>query len=135
MKGQDDYIDLTAYIERFDISMRVSDDEFEKRLAICKECSHLVSGTCLKCGCYVELRAAIKKNHCADTPRRWQQKGCNMSIPNDPMMLLSFVNLKLRDFYSSFDAMCEDMELNKDEIIAKLASIDYEYDAELNKFC
>ena len=58
-----------------------------------------------------------------------------MSIPNDPMMLLSFVNLKLRDFYSSLDAMCEDMDLDKNDIIAKLASIDYEYDASLNKFC
>ncbi len=58
-----------------------------------------------------------------------------MSIPNDPMMLLSFVNLKLRDFYSSLDAMCEDMDLNKDEIESKLASIDYEYDPQLNKFC
>ena len=58
-----------------------------------------------------------------------------MSIPNDPMMLLSFVNLKLRDFYSSLDAMCEDMDLNKDDIESKLASIDYEYDPQLNKFC
>lgn len=58
-----------------------------------------------------------------------------MSIPNDPMMLLSFVNLELRDFYSSLDAMCEDMDLDKSEIVTKLASIDYEYDAELNKFC
>ena len=58
-----------------------------------------------------------------------------MSIPNDPMMLLSFVNLKLRDFYSSLDAKCEDMDLNKDEIESKLASIDYEYDPQLNKFC
>lgn len=57
-----------------------------------------------------------------------------MSIPNDPMMLLSFVNLKLRDYYSSLDNMCEDMELVKDDIIAKLADIDYEYDKDLNKF-
>ena len=57
-----------------------------------------------------------------------------MSIPNDPMMLLSYVNLKLRDFYRSFAEMCEDMELNSDDITRKLASIDYEYDKELNKF-
>ena len=56
-------------------------------------------------------------------------------LPKDPMMLLSFVNLKLRDFYSSLDSMCEDMELDKNEIITKLASIDYEYDESLNKFC
>ena len=58
-----------------------------------------------------------------------------MSIPNDPMMLLSFVNLKLRDYYSSLNAMCDDMELDINEITKKLASIDYEYDSELNKFC
>ncbi len=58
-----------------------------------------------------------------------------MSIPNDPMMLLSFVNLKLRDFYHSLDAMCEDMSLDKSTIITKLATIDYEYDETLNKFC
>ncbi len=55
-------------------------------------------------------------------------------IPNDPTMLLSFVNLKLRDYYSSLDAMCDDMELDQDEIKDKLATIDYEYDKELNKF-
>lgn len=58
-----------------------------------------------------------------------------MSIPNEPMMLLSFVNLKLRDFYSSLDDMCKDMDLDKEEIEAKLAAIDYEYNAEMNKFC
>lgn len=62
-------------------------------------------------------------------------KGVIMSIPNDPMMLLSFVNLKLRDFYSSLDIMCADMNLNKNDIVAKLASIDYEYDEALNRFC
>ncbi|MBQ9699910.1 MAG: DUF4250 domain-containing protein [Lachnospiraceae bacterium] len=55
-------------------------------------------------------------------------------IPNDPSMLLSFVNLKLRDYYSSLDAMCDDMELDQGEIKDKLATIDYEYDKELNKF-
>lgn len=57
-----------------------------------------------------------------------------MNIPNDPAMLLSFVNLKLRDFYSSLDAMCEDVGADKEEIINKLSSIDYEYDDESNQF-
>ena len=56
------------------------------------------------------------------------------TIPKDPVMLLSYVNLKLRDMYSSFDAMCEDLELDKDELIQKLASIDYSYDAAQNQF-
>ncbi len=56
------------------------------------------------------------------------------TIPKDPVMLLSYVNLKLRDMYSTLDAMCEDLELDKDELIQKLASIDYAYDAAQNQF-
>lgn len=55
-------------------------------------------------------------------------------LPNDPVILLSTVNMKLRDFYPSLDALCEDLEEDKDEIIKKLADIDYEYDASSNQF-
>ena len=55
-------------------------------------------------------------------------------IPNDPVMLLSLVNLKLRDYYSSLEAMCEDMDIDQAQIVEKLAGIDYRYDASLNKF-
>lgn len=58
----------------------------------------------------------------------------NTQIPKDPMMLLSFVNLKLRDYYPSLAMMCEQMELDEQELVEKLKSIDYEYDPELNKF-
>lgn len=57
-----------------------------------------------------------------------------MKLPNDPMILLSAVNTKLRDFYPNLDKMCEDMNVNKDEIIQKLSEIDYEYDETLNRF-
>ena len=57
-----------------------------------------------------------------------------MDIPKDPAMLLSFVNLKLRDDYKSLDEMCDDMQLDRDEITAKLAGIDYEYDEASNRF-
>lgn len=55
-------------------------------------------------------------------------------IPNDPVMLLSFINLKLRDFYSDLDSLCEDLEMNKEELTGKLSAIDYHYDKEQNKF-
>ena len=55
-------------------------------------------------------------------------------IPNDPVMLLSFVNLKLRDYYGSLEALCEDLDVDKDEIVQKLSAIDYHYDKEQNKF-
>lgn len=55
-------------------------------------------------------------------------------IPNDPVMLLSFVNLKLRDFYSDLDAMCDDLDIDKEELVKKLEGIDYHYNAERNQF-
>ena len=55
-------------------------------------------------------------------------------VPNQPMILLSFVNTKLRDDFSSLDEFCDDFHIAKDEIMEKLASIDYEYDETLNKF-
>ena len=55
-------------------------------------------------------------------------------IPNDPVMLLSFVNLKLRDFYGSLDALCEDLDVDMAEVVEKLAGIDYHYNADRNQF-
>ncbi|MBE5853309.1 MAG: DUF4250 domain-containing protein [Lachnospiraceae bacterium] len=55
-------------------------------------------------------------------------------IPSDPVMLLSFINLKLRDYYGSLDILCEDMDLSKSEIEEKLAAIDYHYNRERNQF-
>lgn len=55
-------------------------------------------------------------------------------MPKDPVMLLSYVNLKLRDFYSSLDQLCEDLDADRDELVEKLQSIDYHYDEEKNQF-
>ena len=55
-------------------------------------------------------------------------------LPNQPMILLSFINTKLRDDYDSLDALCDDFRVDRDEIEEKLGSIDYEYDETLNKF-
>lgn len=57
-----------------------------------------------------------------------------MQLPQDAAVLLSFINLKLRDFYGSLDELCEDLSVSKEEITDKLALIDYEYDIKLNKF-
>ena len=58
----------------------------------------------------------------------------DMKIPSDPAMLLSFINLKLRDFYPSLEALCDDLGCDKDEICRKLRMIDYEYDMQENRF-
>ena len=57
-----------------------------------------------------------------------------MNIPKDPVMLVSFLNLKLRDQYASFDALCEDLELYKEETASIVATIDYHYKPEQNQF-
>lgn len=59
----------------------------------------------------------------------------NQQIPNDPVMLLSYINTQLRDFYPSLDEFCLALDLSKDSITKKLASIDYEYDEASNRFC
>ena len=51
-----------------------------------------------------------------------------MQLPNDPIMLMSVINLKLRDFYSNLDALCEDMDIDKEELCEKLAFAGFKYD-------
>lgn len=58
----------------------------------------------------------------------------NCDIPSDPVMLLSLVNMMLRDLYPSLNALCDDLDIDENELRAKLASIDYHYDSALNKF-
>lgn len=55
-------------------------------------------------------------------------------LPNDPMILLSYVNTKLRDDYASLDEMCDDLGVDRKEIEKPLAELDYSYSEELNKF-
>jgi len=55
-------------------------------------------------------------------------------IPSDPVMLLSYINLKLRDYYSSLEALCNDLDVSQSEIEEKLKSINYTYDKDQNQF-
>ncbi len=57
-----------------------------------------------------------------------------MELPNDPMMLFSVINMKLRDNYSSLDKLCDDMHINKSSLINKLKDAGFEYSEEHNKF-
>ena len=57
-----------------------------------------------------------------------------MSLPNDPMMLFSFINMKLRDNYSSLDDLCEDLQVNKKSLLTKLKDAGFGYSPEHNKF-
>lgn len=55
-------------------------------------------------------------------------------LPKDPILLLSVVNTKLRDYYLSLDALCDDMDVSREVLEEKLGMIDYRYDAEKNQF-
>lgn len=55
-------------------------------------------------------------------------------LPKDPILLLSVINTKLRDYYADLDALCEDMNIEKEELVKKLEAVDYVYDAGLNQF-
>ena len=55
-------------------------------------------------------------------------------LPQDPMILLSFVNTKLRDDYPSLDALCGDLDVDKEKLLHKLEAVNYTYDAGQNRF-
>lgn len=57
-----------------------------------------------------------------------------MKLPEDPMMLYSFINMKLRDSYPSLDALCEDMNVEKEVIVRTLKRVGFEYNPERNRF-
>ena len=57
-----------------------------------------------------------------------------MKLPEDPVMLLSFVNTKLRDQYASLDALCDDLDAERESIEKTLAGIGYTYNSEKNQF-
>ena len=56
------------------------------------------------------------------------------TLPRDPVLLLSTVNMKLRDAYQDLDALCEDLQIEKQELLDTLAGIDYFYEKEGNQF-
>ncbi len=59
-------------IEKLSPEEKASSELYEFRLSQCRECDSLLSGTCLKCGCYPEFRAAFKNTHCPDgKSKKW----------------------------------------------------------------
>lgn len=58
------YDSIGALIERLDPDTKASEELYEERLQICKECEMFLEAMCRSCGCYVELRAATAKNNC-----------------------------------------------------------------------
>lgn len=57
-----------------------------------------------------------------------------MTIPRDPIILLSFVNTKLRDEYSSLSELCAALDADREALEAELAGLDYHYSPQRNQF-
>lgn len=55
-------------------------------------------------------------------------------MPENPQILLSTVNMKLRDQFSSFDELCDELDEDKDKLLAILNGAGYKYDSEHNQF-
>lgn len=55
-------------------------------------------------------------------------------LPQDPMILLSYVNTKLRDEYPSLDELCDDLDADREELVRRLETVGYTYDEDKNRF-
>ncbi len=55
-------------------------------------------------------------------------------LPQDPIILLSYVNTKLRDNYPDLDALCDDLDADKEELVRRLEGVNYTYNPERNQF-
>ncbi|MCR4649860.1 MAG: DUF6171 family protein [Lachnospiraceae bacterium] len=63
--GEEAYREMIGgHIDIIKAADRSSDELYNKRLEVCRECEKLNAGTCLSCGCYVEIRAAMKRSGC-----------------------------------------------------------------------
>lgn len=72
MAEQDVLESITVRIDKLSENEKTDEEIYSKRLNECKNCENLISGVCMKCGCYVEFRAAFKKQKCPDVKnRKW----------------------------------------------------------------
>lgn len=57
-----------------------------------------------------------------------------MTLPQDPMMLMSQINMLLRDRYDSLSELCASEGIDEKDLCRRLAEVGFEYDAKYNKF-
>ncbi len=55
-------------------------------------------------------------------------------LPNDPAMLMSMINMKLRDNYESLDELCDDLNISREMLQMKLGQAGFEYDERTRRF-
>lgn len=73
-ESEADYFkNLEQYIANLNEDDRVDQETYEKRLHICGKCEKQMKGMCQLCGCFVELRAALRVRKCPDVPAKWER--------------------------------------------------------------
>lgn len=65
------YADLQKYIRQIPQDERTEEEEYRRRLDACRGCSQLFAGMCRICGCYVEMRAAVRVRSCPMVHPKW----------------------------------------------------------------
>ena len=68
---EDEYRNMQEYINSIDNYIKTDENEYRRRLDLCMKCDNLINGMCRICGCFVEVRAAVKKNYCPDIEKKW----------------------------------------------------------------
>ena len=69
---EDTFRDIQTQIDKIAPEERTEEGLYAKRLEACTDCDQLISGVCMKCGCYVEFRAAFKSMKCPNVKdRKW----------------------------------------------------------------
>jgi hypothetical protein len=66
-----EYEHMQDYIRNLDKDIKTEEKEYKERLNLCMQCCNLVNGMCKICGCFVEMRAAVKKNYCPNLEKYW----------------------------------------------------------------
>ena len=68
----DTFENIRGRIDRLSPKEKADDELYHRRLEACQTCDHLISGICMKCGCYVEFRAAFRQMKCPNpADRKW----------------------------------------------------------------
>lgn len=59
----------------------------------------------------------------------------NKYLMMDINIAYSMLNMRLRDKYSSLSELCDDEDINMEELLERMLSKGYRYDEDSNQFC
>ena len=65
------HANINDYIYSLSDEIKVVNEEYQRRLSICRECENMLNGMCKKCGCFIETRAIKKLSYCPSEDKKW----------------------------------------------------------------